>query len=218
MTEAKPFAALIGPRLRARRHELGLSQDEVARRTWPMGFSFTRGVIDAIERGTRSLDYPELKGVLAVLGLNEEELLRDAGQVALDRGISVRSDTLLGVERTWRVTTEDSVTAVVTPSLGAVATYGGSSVVRGLVGVYSDAEVKAARRLGVSPAAVMKASESVWGRSLDEEREERVRTQAPEKASPRTLQAVRGHVTRSLLDELRPVLAAPRRRGRGKDA
>jgi hypothetical protein len=67
-----------------------------------------------------------------------------------------------------------------------------------------DAEQKAANVLDVSPHAVALAARSRWGRSLTEERDRRV--SAASESTPRTLQALRGHATRALLDELRPVL------------
>jgi hypothetical protein len=68
----------------------------------------------------------------------------------------------------------------------------------------ADAEQKAARRLRTFPLAVAVAARRRWRRSFTEERDHRVTAQAQPDATPRTLQALRGHVTRALLDELRP--------------
>jgi len=46
-----------------------------------------------------------------------------------------------------------------------------------------------------------------WGRSLSAERDRLVADQARGDAPPRTLQALRGHVTRTLTEELRPLVA-----------
>jgi hypothetical protein len=81
----------------------------------------------------------------------------------------------------------------------------------------SDAEQKAASTLRVSPEAIVQAAHQLWGRSLTAERENRVDAYTapmlklePDKATepgwPRRLQAIRGHVTRELLGELRPLL------------
>lgn len=67
----------------------------------------------------------------------------------------------------------------------------------------ADAEQKAARRLRTFPLMVAAAARKRWGRSFTEERDRRVAEQAPSGASPRTLQAARGHVARVLLKELR---------------
>jgi len=69
-----------------------------------------------------------------------------------------------------------------------------------------EAEQKAARRLGVHPAAVALAAHRLWGRSLTAERDRRVAEQSPGDL-PRRIQAVRGHVTRKLVAELSPVLS-----------
>jgi transcriptional regulator with XRE-family HTH domain len=71
----------------------------------------------------------------------------------------------------------------------------------------NDAEMKAARKLHLDDAVeVAFAALRLWGRSLTEERDARVSAMAPPDASPRTLQALRGHITRQLLEELEPVL------------
>jgi transcriptional regulator with XRE-family HTH domain len=80
-----------------------------------------------------------------------------------------------------------------------------------------DAEHKAATSLGVPPLALSLAARRVWGRSLTAERDRKVvNATAPALARdpdatadpewPRRLQAIRGHVTRELLAELRLLL------------
>ncbi len=66
----------------------------------------------------------------------------------------------------------------------------------------SDAEFKAARKLGVTPRDVVSAAHSLWGRSLADERDRRVAEHAEHGSTSRTLQARRGHVTRALTTEL----------------
>ena len=75
-----------------------------------------------------------------------------------------------------------------------------------------EAEQKAARSLGVGPMTVQMACHQLWGRSLTDERESRVKRRARLDASPRSLQAQRGHVTRELMAELQSVLGKPRHR------
>jgi hypothetical protein len=74
-----------------------------------------------------------------------------------------------------------------------------------------DAERKAARRLGVAPLDLSVAAHGRYGRSFSDERDRRVAEQAPSDAAPRTLQALRGHVTRAMVAELAPVLEQGRR-------
>jgi hypothetical protein len=66
-----------------------------------------------------------------------------------------------------------------------------------------EAEQKAARRLGVPALAVALEARRRWGRSLSAERDQRVGAQAPGRTDLRGLQALRGHVSRLLLAELK---------------
>jgi hypothetical protein len=74
----------------------------------------------------------------------------------------------------------------------------------------TEAERKAARKLVVSPDAVLRAAVNRWGHGLADERDRRIGARA-ETLSPRSLQAVRGRVTRALVSELRPVIKRRRR-------
>lgn len=64
-----------------------------------------------------------------------------------------------------------------------------------------DAEIKAARRLLVTPDEIAQRAIRLWGHSLTDERERRLnRTEGMDR---RSVQALRGHVTRQLVAELR---------------
>jgi transcriptional regulator with XRE-family HTH domain len=74
-------------------------------------------------------------------------------------------------------------------------------------------EQQAARGLRVSAFAVALAARRLWNRSLTEQRDDRLAQHRRGAPSARRLQALRGHHTRALLVELRPLLrAVPRRR------
>jgi len=64
---------------------------------------------------------------------------------------------------------------------------------------------KAAARLGVSREAVAVAAQHTWGRGLAAERDARLE-HGGAASTARGRQAQRGHITRTLLDELRPVV------------
>jgi hypothetical protein len=64
-------------------------------------------------------------------------------------------------------------------------------------------EEHAAKRLRTFPLMVAAAARKRWGRAFTEERNRRVAEQTPAEASTRTRQALRGHVARALLEELR---------------
>ena len=69
-----------------------------------------------------------------------------------------------------------------------------------------EAERKAARKLSVPPVVISVAAYARWGRSLTEERDRRVAERVSKGASARTVQALRGHVSRALLAELAPTI------------
>jgi hypothetical protein len=76
-----------------------------------------------------------------------------------------------------------------------------------LEAAHGETERKAARTLHIDdPAEVAVAALRLWGRSLTQERDARVVDAAAPDASPRTLQALRGHVTRHLLEEIEPIV------------
>ncbi len=71
-----------------------------------------------------------------------------------------------------------------------------------------DVERKAASKYGLSVNVVTIAARAQWGRTMTAERDARLTDRAEPDASPRTVQALRGHVTRQLLSELAPKLEA----------
>ncbi len=80
----------------------------------------------------------------------------------------------------------------------------------------TDAERHAARRLNVDPVVVKVAARALWGhRTYVEERDRRVGD--VQRLSPRSLQAQRGLVTRTMLAELRAYIAAAEAAWRGAE-
>lgn len=66
-----------------------------------------------------------------------------------------------------------------------------------------EAERKAARNLKISPTEVVALSLELWGQTLSSERDERLLAGGAEGARPQSVQALRGHITRTLLHELK---------------
>jgi hypothetical protein len=73
-------------------------------------------------------------------------------------------------------------------------------------GESSDVERLAARRLGVADAAIVETAIELWGRSLAAERDDRAKERGRRGATSSTGRAARGHVTRTLIEELRVAL------------
>jgi hypothetical protein len=103
------------------------------------------------------------------------------------------------------------------------------------VAAKQDAELKAARKLGVDPTVIVTTARCLWGRTLTEERDARVKASIPIRGlvdvvdvrrargfrdhernrvlrkrgvitAARMVQARRGHMTRALVDELQQAL------------
>jgi hypothetical protein len=69
-----------------------------------------------------------------------------------------------------------------------------------------DAERRASRTLGVPVDELAVIAWRLWGHGLAAERDEQVERALPAGVLARTVQAMRGHVTRQLLDELRAAI------------
>lgn len=70
-----------------------------------------------------------------------------------------------------------------------------------------EAEHKAARSLGVRADEVLVTSANLWGQPLTAERNDRATKKAGPDASARSMQAIRGHVTRELMKELEEAMS-----------
>jgi transcriptional regulator with XRE-family HTH domain len=201
------MASEIGAGLRAFRQTRGLRQDDVARAARQAGVPWTRSVVVALEAGRRYLTIDEFKRlplVLELLGVaagEPEARLESHGALAQIEVVPLlrKKARRLGM-----------VVAVETaPALEGLDTTTAHAAYRAAGG---DLEQKVARRFKSDPIIVVLVARAAWGRSLTEERDRRVAEQAPAGTSPRAMQALRGHVTRALLQELAPRLAEARQR------
>jgi DNA-binding XRE family transcriptional regulator len=224
----------IGQRLREVRLELGLRQDQVATAARLVGLSWTQSTVAAIERGNRALSLGEWFLLPMVMGSANggtasyptlAELLPNSGMVALSDETNANVDVLraelagqLGddsrhpfgdydtpVARRLEEGTRRFVATVKEllpfwPGMTARNYKSAQQAAR------SDAERKAARKVGVDALKLSVAAHGRYGRSFTAERDARVAEQAPADAAPRSLQALRGHVTRVMLAELAPAL------------
>jgi DNA-binding XRE family transcriptional regulator len=225
----------IGQRLRELRLESGLRQDQVATAARRVGLGWTQATVAAIERGNRELSLGEWFLLPTVVGFaggmtghwpKLAELLPDSGRVALSGETTAAVDILraelagqldhdsrhpLGdystpLSRKLNESTQRWLAKVkrellpLWPGMTLGGAQDAQEAARG------DAERKAARKLGVDAMNLSVAAHGRYGRSFTAERDARVAEQAPADASPRSLQALRGHVTRAMLAELAPAL------------
>jgi hypothetical protein len=224
----------IGQRLRELRLEHGLRQDQVATAARQVGLGWTQSTVAAVERGNRALSLGEWFLLPTVVGFAGRvtgpwpklaELLPNSGRVAVSAETTADVDVLRAElagqldhdsrhpfgdydtpfsrqlnEGTRRFSAEVKRLLPLWPAM----TMGGLKAAR--EAARGDAERKAARKLGVPALKLSVAAHGRYGRSFTDERDRRVAEQTPADAPPRSLQALRGHVTRAMLAELASAL------------
>jgi hypothetical protein len=222
MTEAKrmTLGELIGRNLREYRAATAQTQDHLAGHLRARGLMWTRTQLAKVERGERDVGLGELFALIVALEVAPAELLSgergewvmltdhvsvSPGQLALwmsPKKSRLGGDDvqLLGIP-TRLVLIPGKIRPNAWPDLDD------EELDSADVAAGGDAERKAAERLGVDAVTVARAALVTWRRGLVDERDARVMAQVPKEATPRTVQAARGHVTRQLLEELRPVIA-----------
>lgn len=205
----------IGGNVRDWRASGGVRQDDIvsAGRRW--GLAWTRSAVADLEAGRRRLTAEEL--VLLPIVLNDaaggapsptlEELVAGRGDVALTAQATMalgqvaqilRSDETLKVKAPAPATSGD-----MNETLRAGWREVKARRSHHLALPLDDAEKQAGRRLGVPARRIRTASVALWGRTLSAERDDRVTGDG----SARSKQALRGHVTRQLMESLAATLA-----------
>lgn len=214
--EATTLRAVIGRNLRAWREQQGLTADQLARELVRIGADWTGAKVINVEQGGREVLLDELVLIAMATGLSPADLLagddaapvvvRGSGQATGGAGVSLdlarsvltdsqseRTQVMLSILKDRRERERQSRTRR-------------SPERRAAECAQLEAERKAARRLGVEPYDVALASLQLWGRCLTDERDARVAAASEPDAPPRTIQALRGHITRTLLAELAPTI------------
>jgi len=211
------LARAIGEQLRQLREANGLRQDDAAIAARQSGLPWTRNMIVALEAGRRDLSIDEfvrLPRLLERLGVATEEFqvqLQARGNAAQMRAGGVT--TSLDLQVPWASTPgeEDRVARAYramdwwrtrSPSGAATETRRKEALLAAYEGAGADLEQKVGRQRKLDPLIVALVAHRRWGRTLTAERDRRVAEQTPADTSPRTLQGIRGHLTRALLQEL----------------
>jgi transcriptional regulator with XRE-family HTH domain len=225
---------VIGRAVRTLREQRKMPQDALARACRRKGLHWSRSSIAMLETGRRSCSISELLIVASALDaplrliVSGEGLPDRPNQVMLTTttaaNLAAVSESLVGrADHPARLLND-----LLKIGLEAGQAKRAWSVESG------DADQKAARRLGVNTERLMSEAEALWGTSLTAERERRIAererrieesgspleetiTHLEVAASParesndpqRTLRALRGHVTRELLKELRTAFDRP---------
>lgn len=201
-------------------------QDEVAARARLVGLPWSRSVIAAIEKGTRSITLAEAVLLSVAMGQRIADIPVGEGWVGLTSDarleLSAIRHVLSGGEPNEVMGDQTDIPArrivrtMPTPEQRsrwdrAARLLGPNTPAQ--LGVDAEraaggeAEQKVARKLGVSPVEVSYTAFGLWGRSFTAERDARVATD-PRCAgvSSRSVQALRGQTTRKLTAELWAVL------------
>lgn len=228
------LSRVVGERLKALRQQYGDSAEDVASAARDLGLTWRRATVAQIENGERGLSAEELVLLPLILGLacglphSWEELIGDGDDVRLGPEVTVARSVVVDVlsGRAGELGLGAGIDAPLAererqalkgfkaalPQLRAwwEAAWPGMTFAQGSAAqkdAAREAEQKAARKLGVSPLVLSVAAHRTWGRGLTDERDRRVAEQTSDDASARTVQAVRGHVTRRLLDEVADLTA-----------
>jgi hypothetical protein len=198
----------IGREIGRRREEAEISQSGVAMCARQFGLPWTRATIAAIELGRKELTLGEL--LLMPLILKEAGVSRaplSLGDLIPtdDRPVEVWPGLQLSLPDARTLLTGGAETREIRPVNVGVD-------IRDLQAC-DTAEQKAASTLRVPARAIVDAAYALWDQSLSMERRQRLqRSSAAPGATERRRQALKGHITRELLDELRPRLKKSKRR------
>jgi transcriptional regulator with XRE-family HTH domain len=229
---ASPFAEAFGARLREVREarQPSLTTEQVAATARDLGLPWHRTTVGQIERGKRVITAVELLLLPRIYMASLQELLPQ-GTVWLTDTTAVYAPALwraavltadeFQAPGSWDYL-RDAPGRWSTPRGRRLADMDPVQVVRAVEAVMEgpwpkgsagehratpdEAEIKAAARLDTTPHYVAYAARRTWGRGLSAERDARLEERDGQPTNNRGLQAARGHVTRALLRELKPVV------------
>jgi transcriptional regulator with XRE-family HTH domain len=230
MESPRGLSRAVGAQVKLIRQQHGATAEEVGSAARAFGLSWRRATVSQIENGERGLSAEELvllPFLLGWLGLPNTwaELVGDGDDLSLGPEASVPRWVVLQVlpDRGGELPLGE-VDAPHLKQLRAgqqrladrlpeLAAWWRAAWPQGTVAQHRqakasaayEAEKRAASKLGVPPLVLAIAAHRTWDRGLTEERDRRVVEQTHDDASPRTVQAVRGHVTRRLIAEVEPM-------------
>jgi transcriptional regulator with XRE-family HTH domain len=233
--EARTVGQAVGERLRSLRQErddLRRQEDVAARVRESVGLKWTRSTVAGLETGRRVMSIEELLSLSIALRVQPWEWFVGDGAVTLSEGTTVTYRAmryLLGSGETTRRDDFDipelraeresvkkrtrealtigaqTVLTAVWPTAAPLA-----RPIEAAEDARRPAEEKAAAKFGMKPIVFSVLFHAWWGRGLTTERDARVmdrrRHPAHSMATPRAVQALRGHVTRELLEEFGDLL------------
>ena len=205
--DLRSLGQLVGQNLQRLRTQRGLTQGDVAKLVSEQGLSWMRAAVSKLETGQRrQIDFAELLTLSltfdvpitwwvqtdAMLGSIQDHIWLEPARLLLPGEVLRR----MAAGKRARMTEEErrEFTARIADRA-------------------SEAEVYAARKLGVTVEEIVEAESALWDCSLDEQRDLILASATRGKLSPASVKIKRGHITRSLLRELAEHLEKGRGRG-----
>lgn len=213
----KPFGVQLGECLQRVREEQEATREDIARKARFFGLPWHRPTVGQIEQGRRGVSAPELLLLPLIYGLPLRDLLPGEGEVTwLTDETAVRGSALRhsldeepeepSFPGAWHFKGAAGVFDKVREAgqrLSEALPWGAKAA---FVASPDEAETKAAKRLNTTPEYVAYTARELWGRGLAEERDARLAERPDTPVTSRAAQAVRGHITRTLLDEMEPAI------------
>lgn len=208
MDELRTLGQVVGVNVQRIREDRGLTQAEFARLLAGDGAPFTKATLASLESGRRrDVTLTELVFLAFSLNVLASDLVMapdddTSAYAAMSDGVTASlvtvQDVLQGKER--------KATMVWDRPAGQKMFNERVRFAR------EEADRAVARKLGISTADVTRIAKRRWQSTLTEERDRRVNERLGDTASPRKIQAVRGHVTRELTNDIEAAIKKGKKR------
>jgi transcriptional regulator with XRE-family HTH domain len=191
------MTAHLARRLRLARERSRMRQTEIAQRATALGLDWSPATVTALESGRRALGVGEFLLAPAIFGGSLAQFLCDDGEVIE----IVPGRTIVCQDLRQFLKPNVSVDVRLHNTDSAEPPDPRRMVL--------EAERKAARRLGVTTDQLLDAANRLWAHNLSSERDLQAINElgSIDAHDARAVQALRGRITRRLLDELRQELA-----------
>ncbi len=200
---------VVGANVKRIRSSAGVTAERLSKELKMRGLSWSANRVSELENGTKAVGVAEILMLAHVLSVNVPDLFEGDYVVTLTPEYTISGHHLREAFMGNPVAVsmadfadvslaKEKLRAVPPGELKKYRTeYAGSSVID-VVTTSGEAEAKAAKALGISEWEMIGASARIWGHSLSAERDYR--------AGQAVTKQMKGHITRSLMSELRNVV------------
>lgn len=206
-----PVGLLIGRRVRALREGRGWRQLDLARRLALVGLPWTQAAVATVESGDRQLVLEELVAFARVFGLPIAELLPVTNEGERFPSVRIGSDGLLLPAFRWYLSGGHQGNRDDDHQRKSLDRDDFDTEYADTLLEHEETVRKAAGRLGVDRQTVQRVALELWAMSLPRRRDadlaDQLREQGLTKVAIRSRQALRGHITRRLLAQMRAAIA-----------